>query len=301
MFLALTSALWTSASAGSAAAQNSEEIPPLVSKFPIDDADPESSIPSPEEAARDPQQMGLLMMEMTQRAERAMQEGKPARAARYFRALTKAAPDRALPFRKACAAHKSAGEIAKAVEMCRTASGLPDATLDDYLNLLGITFEKPGRLTPAELRDIDSTIRRLERDLAAGRVGGRGRNVAMLKCQLAARVGDPERLTACIEELRSLNAEKSQLLPYAWSLAMSQGDLSKAESLKDEAIQAGVPRAKVEVMARDLALARAKREGRVLSAARRWWPAAAVTLVAFAAIVTFQRRRRAASKPRSPA
>jgi tetratricopeptide (TPR) repeat protein len=297
MCMALAAALPIAGSAGTAASQDVAGGQPFKSTFPIDDADPERSIPSPEEAAREPQQVGFLVMELSQRAERALQEGKPVKAARYFRAVGKAAPDRALPFRKACAAHKSAGELAKAVEMCRVASGLPDASLDDYVNLLDVAFAKPGKLTAAELRDIDRTIARLERELGKGGEHGRGHNVAILKCQLAAHLGEAERLSACIEELRGLNAPPAQLLPYAWSLALSQGDLEQAETLKNQAIEAGVPQEKVDVMVRDLALAREKAGGSVLAAAKRWWPGVALVVLALGALVVFQRRRRAASKP----
>jgi hypothetical protein len=295
MCVGLACALLIAESAETAASQDVAEGLPFASKFPIDDADPESSIPGPEQAAREPQQVGFLVMELSQRAERALQEGKPAKAARYFRAVAKAAPDRALPFRKACAAHRRAGELAKAIEMCRVAAGLPDASLDDRLDLLGVAFAKPGTLTAAELRDIDRTVGRLERELDKGGAQGGRHNVAIMKCELAARVGEAQRLGACVEELRSLNAGPAQQLPYTFSLALSQGDLERAETLKNQAIEAGVAQEKVEVMTRVLALARARADGSVLTAAKSWWPGAALAVLVLGALVVFQRRRRAAS------
>jgi hypothetical protein len=291
--------LLTWANAGSVASQNAARIPAPESKFPLDDADPESSIPSPEEAARDPLQMGYLMVDITRRAEEALKQGQPARAARYFRAVAKAAPDRALPLRKACAAHQTAGEIAKAFEMCRATLRQADASADDRFNFLDVALKKPGTLTPAELGDIDRTVARLGREFGKVRADKTRSGLAEVKCQVAARVGDTARLSACTEELRSLNSDRARLLPYAWALAMSRGDLSKAESLKDEAIRTGVSERAVEVMLRDLAKAHEKRDGPLLTAAKRWWPAALAVVLALGAIVVLQRRRQAASKLRT--
>ena len=155
--------LW--ARGGPAASQDALGISPEASKFPIDDADPERSIPGEEEAARDPLQMGYLIVALTNRAQEALQQGQPARAAKYFRALGKASPGRALPFRKACAAYESAGEIASAIDMCRAALGKIDATANDRLDFLDVALKKPGELTRAELSDIDGTIARLQREL----------------------------------------------------------------------------------------------------------------------------------------
>lgn len=291
--VALGLILLTCASAGPVASQGAAGVP--LSKFPIDDADPERSIPSPEAAARDPLQMGYLMVDITRRAEEALKQGQPARAAKYFRAVAKAAPGRALPLRKACAAHQTAGEIAKAIEMCRAALRQPDASSDDRFNFLDVALKKPGSLTPAELGDIDAAVARLGREFGKMRADKTRRGLAEVKCQVAARVGDTARLSACTEELRSLNTDKARLLPYAWALAMSQGDLSRAERLKDAAIRSGVPQQRVEVMLHDLAKAREKRDGPLLTAAKRWWPAALALLLATGAIVALQRKRRAAA------
>jgi hypothetical protein len=291
--LALCFVLLTWATAGSAASQDSAHVPPTKSKFPIDDMDPERSIPSPEEAARDPLQMGYLMMDITQRAEAAFADGQPARAAKYYRAIARAAPDRALPYRKACAAHQRAGEIAKAVEMCRGAVQRADATPDDRFNFLEVVLKKPGKPTPAEVRDIDATLARLGREFEKMATEKTRRGLAEVKCQVAARLGEPARLAACTQELRSLDASDAQLLPYAWALAISQGDVGNAERLKDEAIRKGLPVGTVEVMVRGLANVREKKDGSLLTLARRWWPALAAALALGAALM-LQRRRRAA-------
>jgi tetratricopeptide (TPR) repeat protein len=301
MHVAVGLALLTWALAGTVASQNARSRAPIESKFPLDDADPESSIPSPEEVARDPVQMGYLMMETTRRAGEALRQGKPAKAAKYYRAVAKAAPERALGFREACAAHKRAGEIAKAVDMCRAALGTNDATPEDRLKFLDVALEKRGTLTPAEIGHIDQAIARLGRELGTGKADKGRRGLAEIKCQVAARLSDPQRLTACTEELRSLNTDRARLLPYVWALAVSRGDLNKAESLKEEAIRARLPAQSVEVMARGLAKAREERDGPLLTAAKRWWPAAVGIVLALGAIVVFQRKRRAASSLRPAA
>src|SRR5690349_6017232 len=79
----------------------------LNSKFSIDDAHPERSLPTPEQAMKNPIEMGYLMMDLIARAEAASQRGDHGVAVRYYSAVARAVPDRSISFSKLCTAYEA--------------------------------------------------------------------------------------------------------------------------------------------------------------------------------------------------
>lgn len=264
----------------------------IETSFAINDEDPESTVPTPEQAMKDPLQMGYLMMAFSDRAEAALAQGTPALAAKYYRAMGKAVPDRAVAFRKACKAHDAAGEIQKAVETCRAALGKGGVTIPDHLAFVHIMLKKPGPLGTAEIADIDAVLERLEGELKLGQED-KGRLVlAELRCQLGVRLTDAGRLSACTKELKELKVEKAKLLPYAWALAMSQHNLGEAESVMEQAEQAGLPGSAIEVMQKGLRRAVDAQQAETFQLAKRWWPAVVALALSLLAIAAVRSRRR---------
>ena len=103
---------------------NAAEPPTLkkdhLSSFPIDDEDPESSIPPVEEQNKKPLELGYFIQDLVAKAEKAGQAGDHVAEARYYGALTKVAPSAYAPS-KLCSAFEAAGDLTKASAACRTA------------------------------------------------------------------------------------------------------------------------------------------------------------------------------------
>jgi hypothetical protein len=264
--------------------------------FPIDDQDPESTIPSAHDAIRNPLQMGYLMMALSDRADAALQAGRPAAAAKYYRAMGKAVPERAVAFRKACSAHEAAGERAKAVETCRDALGKGGVTAADHVRFVQVMLKKDGALSKTDVEDIEAVLGRLAGELALGAEEAGRLQLADLRCQLAARLEDSLRLSACTEELRTLKVAPAKVIAYSWALALSTRDTAAAKAVIDDARRAGLPNAAIESM--ESGLSRAGLAGTRGVSARFWLGAialaAALVLIAAA---TLRARRRSRLEP----
>jgi hypothetical protein len=101
-------------------------IPPEArTEFKINDADPVASLPSAEVMNKKPLQVGYLIQELIDKAEKAGNSGDHVGEARYYLALTKLAPNEAYAPRKLCAAYEAAGDTTNAVLACRTVLGRP--------------------------------------------------------------------------------------------------------------------------------------------------------------------------------
>src|SRR4051812_45708366 len=66
----------------------------------IDEEHPERSVPTPEQALKNPLEMGYLVMDLVARAEAASQRGDHAAAVRYYAAIAKAVPERSVSYTK---------------------------------------------------------------------------------------------------------------------------------------------------------------------------------------------------------
>lgn len=258
----------------------------------INDDDPESSVLSPEEAMKNPLNMGYLMMALSDRADKAAARGDHSKEAKYYRALAKAAPDRAIGYRRACAAHDLAHESDKAVEMCRAALGTGGLTVDDHLKFLSVLLKRPGTPSETDLADADAVVERLETELKLGQNEAGRKVIAEAKCQIAAKLEDPDRLEVCVEQLRVVKAEPAKLFTYEWAFAVANGDATGAQQVIEAARKSGVPAPALELMQRGLSKANEVPRARALrTAARRWWPVATL-LLGLALIVLSLRRSR---------
>jgi hypothetical protein len=224
----------------------------IDTKHAINDADPESSVPSAAEAIKDPLEMGYLMMALSDRGEAALKAGNPSAAAKYFRAIGKAVPERAVAFRKACRAHDAAGERDKAIEMCRAALGKGGVTAQDHVQLVQMVLKKGGVPTAAEATDADAVLARLAGELGWNKDPERTLSLAELRCQLATRLEDRARLKACVGELDALGAREPRRLAYALALAIAERDASAAQAVVERAKRAKLPIAAQSAMQKSL-------------------------------------------------
>jgi hypothetical protein len=274
------------AGSGAAAQQNA---------VAINDADPESSVPSQPDALKNPLAMSDLVMELAARAERAQKEGRHAQAALYHRALGKAVPSRATGFAAACREHDQAGERDEALEACRAALGKEGVTVEDSARFVRLILQSKGPLRTAEIADIDAVLDHLEAQIGNEQVGRL--TVVELRCQVAVRLEDLGRLKTCVKEMQAMAPSTGQAFVYASMLALKEKDWDEAQRILARAKQAGLPPAAIELM-EDKFSAHERLEPSNLGAwSQRAWlfgvPAAAL-LLGFAWLVRRRAERRAA-------
>lgn len=246
--------LWVGAtsSVGAAFAQSTEDT--LTSKFAIDDRDPASSIPSAQQAMKRPLDMGYHLMLLTEKAEAATKRGDHIAAAKYWLAIGKAVPDRAVSFSNACQAYEAAGDYKAALENCWAALGKGGVTVEDNLRFVRLVLEtKPGALDASSIADVEAVGRHLEHELDKKE----GPLMAeLVRCQLGARLEDVPRLQACTKKLDALAPDDPRTLVFSWSLALRQRNLTQAERILERAKQAKLPAAATQKMSDALQLVR---------------------------------------------
>jgi hypothetical protein len=228
----------------------------ISTHFTIDDEDPERSVPDKAEALRRPLDMGYQLMLLSERAEAASARGDHLAAVKYWRAVAKAVPESALPFSKLCHEYAAAGDAKQALSRCRMALGLPGVTVDDNQLFVKLLLEQSEPLQPSDISDVTAISDHIEAQLK-GEPGQLAAN--RMRCQLASRLGDVKRLTACTLQLQRLAPDDAQTLVFAWSLAIKQGKLEHAEQLLARAQAAKLPASALERMSTALSEAYARR------------------------------------------
>ncbi len=213
-----------------ARAANQGEAPAVVrrgfsTRFPVHDADPMASVPTPTQRDKDPLEFGYHLMDLTDRAEEAAKQKNFRAAGRYFQALGLAVPDESVAFGKACQAFESAGDREQALEMCQAAIAKHGVRVDDFVRLVRLQLAKPTALLPSEVQDIDSELAHLRSERASATL------VERLACELALRLKDDVRLRLCTEALAAVAPEDPQTISFSWALAVEKGDYGKARAL----------------------------------------------------------------------
>lgn len=282
--------------------------------FPIDEKDPEGSVPSPEMAMRRPLQMGYFVMLLIERGQAAMDRGDFKAAIKFYRAMVKSIPERATPHGLLCKAYEAAGEHDSALDACRQALARASVTVDDNVRYVQLVLKKPGKLEKLDIEDVEAVIAHLEKELSAppAEQGEAAQSPvelppgatpppspaqtlltpALLRCDLATRLEDSDRLESCSKKLEALAPRDPRTIGYAWALQLNKGDYEAAEGVIYRAERLGLPAAAVERMQTAL---RARRDG--LRPWQQWlqdWGllgGLTVVLSSLAAVLVLRRRK----------
>jgi tetratricopeptide (TPR) repeat protein len=228
----LLAARSTSALAGTAEPPNAaqEKMPGGMSKWSVNDADPESSVPTPEQRDRNPLEFGYHLMDLGDKADRATKRGDHAAAVKFYRALIKAVPDRSVGYSKLCSSYEALGEWQNAVDSCKAALGRAGVQLDDYAHYVRLVLAKKGALTPAEIEDIDAVRQHLQGE-------GAERMAIEVACELGVRTSDVKRLEGCVAVLSAKAPNDAKTLSFQWALALQRGQYEEAKQLVERAKQ----------------------------------------------------------------
>jgi hypothetical protein len=235
--LALALALWTGPARAAEPASRAG-----LSEWPIDHADPMSSVPALQELNENPLQAGYFLMDLGEKADQAERAGRHLEAARYYLAIAKMVPERATGFAKACAAYQALGQLPEALEACAIALNKPGVRVEDYLRYSELVLAGPEPLTPDELSDLGSVVAHL-------REQGRTQAAEKVQCEVAFRQEDRQRLSECSAALFKLAPNDPKTVSYQWSLALLEKDYAESQKLIARARTLGVKPEVLEKMA----------------------------------------------------
>jgi hypothetical protein len=204
-----------------------------LSEFDIDEDFPERSVPDLETQNRKPLQFGYFLQDLAGKAQAAAKKGDHAAAARFFRALTAAAPQSAYGPRQLCVETEAAGDLPAAIVACRTAITREGSTVADYERFVTVALARKAALAPLERKEIEAVIGHVESEQP-------GATPNRLRCELAIRVADQKVLESCTAALVKLAPDDPQTVSYQWALALMVHDKAKATALIDRARALGM-------------------------------------------------------------
>lgn len=205
-------------------------------------------IPSRVELDRDPLAAADLLMELSEKAERAEANNQPEAAVPYYLGIARLVPDRALAFARLCRIYQQIGQHELAVKSCKQATGLPGVTLADYLRYASLLLQPvPERaLDAAEVSELDAVFAHLAAQGTASADAG------WLMCRLGVKLESVERLQQCLGVLERALPDASAALPYRFSLAMLERDFTRGRDLIQRAEESGLGPEVTGLMRREL-------------------------------------------------
>lgn len=193
--------------------------------FRVNDADPESSIPPPELQNASPMEFGYFLQDLLDRASAADKRQDLPAAIRYYRAIVKAVPDRAVGYARLCRLLEATGEREQALTACRTALGLPGAVVDDHVRFVHLILAAPGDLPAKDVDDVKAVVAHLM-EAPETKIAG-----LHLQCELGTRIADAATLETCTTALAALAPRDPKTLSFQWALALQKGDEAAARAV----------------------------------------------------------------------
>jgi tetratricopeptide (TPR) repeat protein len=213
-----------------------------LSRFHIDDADPEGSLPDAKTLADGPLQYGYLLQDLAAKAQHAEKRGDHAAAIRYYRALAKITPKSPFAPRKLCDQLEATGDLATAVMACRTVLTLEGVTTQDYVHFVHLALTKSGQPTPEERKEIEAVTAHVAAEPNIGIAP------IALRCDVALKFEDVKALESCTQELAKLAPKDPRTVSFQWALAIQKKQRSVALRLIDKAREVGVSTSGVTMM-----------------------------------------------------
>jgi hypothetical protein len=275
-----------------ARAAPSDDHPNRVSNWPIDDSDPEMSIPSERQRNQDPVEFAYWLQDLAFKATTASKKGNHPAAIRYFTAMVKAVPDRAIGYSRLCEEYAAVGDRQKALGYCDTALHTEGVKLNDFIRYVEIELSTPGDLNVLERATLSQVM-----DYMRGMPDAR-QVVPELECQVALKTDDMPLLERCTTALIATRAAAPVTALYEWSLALKRGNYQDARWHIRHAQRLGMNPEGIARMERETD-AEAARQTRKIGL---WILAGLLTVLATAAgIVLLLRRRDEPSDPVGPA
>ena len=192
------------APAPTAAAGSSPVLPgQLSSKFGIDDARPEASIPDIRERNRNPLEFGYFLQDLLERAEQARKNKDYQGVIRYYRAVAKAVPESAKGWSKLCEAYDVVHDRERAIVACRYALDRPAVEVQDYVRYVHLIIGTTAELGAKDRKELGEVLEHL------GKQEGTAIVASHLRCEVAVKLKDVAMMETCTGALAKL-AGRSQ-------------------------------------------------------------------------------------------
>jgi hypothetical protein len=213
--------------------------------WPIDDNDPEKSIPSDKDKNAQPLEFGYWIQDIALRAERASKRGDHAAAVKYYAALAKVVPSRAIGFIKMCDEYEAMGDHNKAIDSCGQALLRDGLTVKDYSHFIQVVLAKPGTLSDKETSAVERVLGKMRTDKQSQA------EARELGCEVGVRTSNIQDLRICTTELVAIAPGDPKTITYQWVLAIQEGKFDEAKQLIEEARAQGMKPEGIESMQRE--------------------------------------------------
>lgn len=196
--------------------------------WPINDADPSASVPSLEEANKNPLGYGYFLMALTDVAVAAEEKEDWEKARRYYRAIYKGAKDRAVGLQKVCAMDKKLKEYPAALEDCFNVLALDGVEARDFLSYAQLVIESPEALAMAYKDKALNALDHFHKQHPVPAMRAR--------CLIGTRFGDQALMELCVPAVLKGDGEKptAQSLSFAWQLEVMREDWKAAQARVDQ-------------------------------------------------------------------
>jgi hypothetical protein len=246
----------------------------ISTKFPVNDENPVAGLPTAEQRDADPLEFGYLLQDLIARAEGAHAKQDWAGSVKYYEALARLVPDRAIGFSRLCWGYANLGEIDVAAANCGKALRLGGARVMDHFRFVSLILQKQN-LSTADVSDVEASLVHLRAHVAAkagvaeptssdqGALDALERQtaakdalgaqtlpveIAVLGCRLAVRLRQPERIESCLTALGDAGAAPKVRVPFEWAKAVVTKDRARAAVVVANAKSLGFPEAAIESM-----------------------------------------------------
>jgi len=217
-------------SSHSARAQEGKPIDiDIPNRFPIDDQNPSSNIPTEAQRNQYPMDFGYFLQENLDRAERATKGNRHADAAKYFYAVAAAVPDVAIGFTKLCESLEKAGQIKEAIVACKGALSRSGSKVSDHARLAQLIFSQPDPLPQAQIDDIVASVAHLKKEGDTTKDNQIKAVGFDLECDVAKRTKNKKLLAECAAGLATLNPNTARAISLQWAVAVNNNDKPAAE------------------------------------------------------------------------
>ncbi len=220
----------------------------LGTEWTVNDDSPDTNIPGEGARNRNPLEFGYWLQDVTARGVKASEEGDHEKAVKYFKALAKAVPDRAVSFGRLCAEYEALGKRDAALLACSAAITRSGVLLSDYERLVHLVLAKPDRLNEKEVATLAEVVQHVREDPNGGDLAA-----VPMECDIAVKLRDASKLQQCITALASVNPKDARTLTYEWALAMVRGQFDEAQKIIDRAKSTSMKPVGLEAMERETA------------------------------------------------
>jgi hypothetical protein len=206
----------------------------LSTLFKIDDADPESSVPTAVQRDGNPIEFGYFLQDVMAKAETAGKRNDRQAEIRYLRALALAVPGPAKAWSLLCEAYEKAGDRHRAIGACKYAIDREGVQVQDFARFVHLISSKEGELDNDERAALKDVLAHLDQDpnLAVP--------TAHMRCESGVKLKDEAAMAACTAVLAKAAPNDPKTIVFQWSLAMMRGQRDDARQFVARAKMAGL-------------------------------------------------------------